>query len=174
MARDFQIRDASTYVSVVRDTTNEFLFDKPLLRIVGPYHVVIDGLWLWGGKQGVLSEDGADLVVRNCTVRSQRNRVTTGDNESNRGGGMRIIGGTTLIEDCLITSITTIYSGAGIAVIDAASFVLRDSRIENCNAARPTGDASGGALYARNVADLQLLSSRFTTSATVQTVASCT
>lgn len=168
---DFQLRDALTYVTVIRDTTPDTqFFDKPLIRVMGPYRVVLDGLWIWGGTQGILSEAGADLTVRDCTVRAQRNRDPTGteDIEANRGGGLRIVGGTTLIEDCQISSITTSFGGAGIAVIDAASFVMRNSRIDNCTASRPTGDASGGGLYARNVANLRLENSRLVQTATIQ------
>ena len=164
---DFQIRDASTYVSVVRDTTSG-AFDKPVIRIVGPYRVALDGIWIWGGKHGVLSEFGADLTLRDCTIRGQRNFASAGDIDLNRGGGMRIVGGTTLVDDCLISSITTFFSGAGVAVIDASSFILQNSRIENCNAFRTSGDAPGGGMYARNVADLRLLNSRVVSSATVQ------
>ncbi len=163
---DFQVRDPDTYVSVIRDSSD--LFDSPLFRIIGPHDVVIEGVWLWGGKNAVLAENGSNLVLRDCVVRNQRYTVASADQDANRGGGLRIVGGSAVLERCRIHSITTSYSGSGFAAISASPVVLRDVQIDNCVSSRPAGDASGGAVYVRGVADFRVERGTFLTSATVQ------
>jgi hypothetical protein len=163
---DFALRDPSTYVTVLRDTTLQFA--KPVIRVMGPYRVELDGVWIWGGRQGIVSEAGADLIVRNCTVRGQINRTAAQDPDLARGGGMRVVGGSVLLENSKITTIATWFSGAGIAVIDASSFVMRNSRIESCASAGGGFDAPGAGLYLRNVPHVEVTDSRLAQCSTLQ------
>ncbi|MFN8180100.1 MAG: right-handed parallel beta-helix repeat-containing protein [bacterium] len=163
---DFRVRDASTYVSVLRDTTNAN--DRPILRILGTPRVVVDGVWIWGGQPGLVSGSGADVVLRNCTVRGQRNADPSGSLDGNRGCGVRFVGGTVLVDGCHITDVISQFGGAGMAVIGATSFILRNSALDGCQANRPIGDASGGALYVRDVPDMRLENTRIERSQSLQ------
>jgi hypothetical protein len=164
---DFRVRDASTYVTVLRDTTNAN--DRPLFRVVGAPRLELDGVWLWGGQPALLSPNGADVILRDCTVRGQRNLDLSGNLDSNRGCGIRIVGGTVLLEDCHITDILSVFGGAGIAVIGASSFILRDSAINACSTGRTNGDASGGGIYVRDVPDMRVENTQIAASQSFQT-----
>jgi hypothetical protein len=163
---DFQVRDPATYVSVVRDVTE--VPTLPLIRVAGAVRVTFDGVWLWGGTVGVLANGGADLVFRDCTLRGQRNNLD-GDVDANRGGALRLVGGSALLENCRIQSVNISYGGAGIAAISASSLVLRNSVIANCLSTRFLGgDASGAAVYARSVGELRIEGSTLSDCGTVQ------
>ncbi len=163
---DFQVRDPATYVSVVRDVAESPTL--PLFRVTGAVRVTFDGVWLWGGTTGVLATGGADIVFRDCVLRSQRN-TGVGDPDANRGGGIRLVGGSALLERTRIQSINTSYSGAGIAAISASSVILRDCTIANCLATRFSGgDASGAGVYARSVGELRFEGTTVTDCGTVQ------
>lgn len=162
---DFQVRDPSTYVSVVRDVADTPTL--PLIRVAGPVRVTFDGVWLWGGTTGVIADGGADLVFRDCVIRNQRN-VVGGTEDGNRGGGLRLVGGTALLENTRIQGVNSAYGGAGIAAINASSLTLRNSSIANCLAMLTAGDASGAALYARSVGNLRIEGSTLSDCGTVQ------
>lgn len=163
---DFQVRDPATYVSVVRDVADSPTL--PLIRVAGTSRVTFDGVWLWGGTVGVLAEGGAELVFRDCVIRGQRN-TSTGDPDANRGGGIRLVGGSLLLERTRIQGINTSFGGAGLAAISASSVVLRDCTISNCLSTRFSGgDASGSGLYARSVGELRFEGSTVSDCGTVQ------
>lgn len=163
---DFALRDADTYVSVIRDTAT--LPSLPLLRVVGSPHIVFDGVWIWGGKVGVLAESGPTLEFRDCVIRGQRSIGSTGDEDANRGGGLRLVGGSATFDGCRIESINIAYSGAAIAAISAGAVILRNTTVSNCVSTRIFGEAPGGAIFARSVANLRFEGCTVADCATVQ------
>ena len=163
---DFQVRDPQTYVSVIRDTAGEPT--APLLRVLGSPRVTLDGVWIWGGTVGVLAEGGPDLVLKDCTLRNQRHVDSGGDVELNRGGAIRLVGGSLLLVGCRVANVSSAYGGAGIAAISSSSVVLVNSTLTNCVSNRTLGDASGGGIFARNVGTLRIEGSTLTDCITVQ------
>lgn len=162
---DFAVRDPDLYVSVLLDTSATF--SAPALRITGSPQVVIDGVQIIGGLAGISARDGADLVIRNCVIRDQRN-TAVGDPELNIGTGLRAFGGTVLVENTTFRSIVSSYPGAALGLVDVSTARLVDTRVRNCISSRISGDASGGGIYARDVGDLRLEQCSFSGTATVQ------
>jgi len=125
---DFVVRDPNVYVTVVRDTTNEFR--QPLFQLNGSVRVEFDGLQFIGGQQGIRAEEGADLVIRDCLFRSQRNITVADSTVINRAGGaLRMVGGTLLMERTSIFNVLTITNGAGMALVDVQDVELMETRL---------------------------------------------
>lgn len=163
---DFQVRDPNLYVTVVRDTTGEF--SNPVFRVIGTPNVVFDGVEIVGGQQGIRSDDGASLTVRNCTIRNQNNGAIQGAPLGPPGGGIRLVGGSLTLVDSEIRNIVTRIEGGGLALQDCASVTIRNCDVEQSTAVRIVGgDSNGGAVYADGVASLVIEDSRFDGCATI-------
>ncbi len=143
---DFAVRDPSVYVSVIRDVTGEF--EKPILRVDGAPKVVIDGVHLMGGRFGIRSDEGAELEVRNCVISGIRNFSLGG---GVLGGGIRLIGGSLVMENTVVHTALSSNSGAAIALDGTTSAVIRDSEFRAATAGR-----DGGLFWANAVDDLVL------------------
>ena len=155
---DFQVRDPDVYVTVIRDTSGTFT--RPVIRITGAPRVVLDGIQIINGQQGVRADEGADLVIRDCLIRSQLNLGVADSTVSNpAGGGIRMVGGTLLMERTHIRNVATITNGAGMALVDLQYAELREVQIDNTSTSGALRD--GGAIWASGVATLRLLDSTF-------------
>jgi hypothetical protein len=143
---DFTERDPDVFVSVLLDDTADY--DTAVLRIDGSPNVVIDGLHLVGGRFGVLSESGANLTIRNCVIRNQRNLTSGGIRP---GAAVRLVGGSLVLENSRIRSILAFDSGAGLAVLGSSSVTVRDCVIRS-----GTSRFEGGLLFARDVGTMVL------------------
>jgi hypothetical protein len=155
---DFLLRDPDIYVSVVRSPPGGELF--PMFRVNGPRTVVIDGFQVYGGRFGVFAEEGANLVVRDCHFREQRNGSLDPPVGGRPGGAVRMLGGTLLLERVTIEGLLTAFHGAALGLESMQQAVIRDCRISNC-ASIPIifqifTPAFGGALYAADVGDLRI------------------
>lgn len=162
---DFQTRSPDLYVSVLRDTT--LAYERPVIRVVGNAEVVFDGVQIYGGRFGILAEGGADVTVRDCTIRAQRNAAAASA-EGSIGTAIRMVGGTLLMERCLITGQRSTYPGGGLGLMNLSSARIVDSVIEDALSSTFFGDASGAGLYARDVGQLELTNTRIEGCATVQ------
>lgn len=152
---DFAVRAPELYASVVRDTSNTF--DRPVLRVVGNATVVLDGIHVVGGKYGILAVGGANLTVRDCDIHNQRHTRSESEFEPQIGTGIRMVGGTLRFEDSTIRSIRSGYPGAAMGLLDLASAQLvGDCLIDDVLSSPLSIDASGGAIYARDVSYLTM------------------
>ena len=151
---DFQVRDPEIYVTVVRDPSDGFEFQRAIFQIRGSPRVIIDGIYVIGGRFGVESAEGADLEVRNCVFRDQLN-VGFGD-ESRAGGGVRVLGGSLVLEDTEIRNIRSDRNGAGVAVIGSSSAVVRGCEIRSTSSLSFTIDvaARGAGIYVIDTGNL--------------------
>jgi len=163
---DFQTRSPDLYVSVLRDTTN--LYERPVIRVLGDARLVLDGVQIYGGRFGVLADGGADLTLRDCTIRAQRNTVANPGVDTNIGTAVRMVGGTLLMERCRVEGTRSSFPGGGLGLVGVASARVVDTVLRNTLASTIFGDASGAGIYARDVGQLDLVGSRLEGCATVQ------
>ncbi len=155
---DFLMRDPEIYVSVLRDANGEF--ERPIIRVQGTQQLVIEGFKICGGRFGVLAQEGADMVIRDCVFREQENGTDLPPFGGKPGGAVRMVGGTLLMEGVDIRGIQTAFHGAAIGLESMKRAILRDCWIEDCvNFPILFGiftPAFGGALYTADVGDLRL------------------
>ncbi|MCA9754134.1 MAG: right-handed parallel beta-helix repeat-containing protein, partial [Gemmatimonadetes bacterium] len=149
---DFAVRDPEVYVTVVRDTTN--LYNKALFLVEGSPRLVFDGIQIIGGQIGIRAEGGADITLRDCTIRSQRNGAVPNTPIGPAGGGIRMVGGTLRIENSRIQNIVTRTEGAGMVLDGVSSFSATGLQLDNVTAARLTGGSNGGGIWASGVQDI--------------------
>ncbi|MAF26367.1 MAG: right-handed parallel beta-helix repeat-containing protein [Gemmatimonadota bacterium] len=140
---DFAVRDPSLYISVVRDET--IGSTRPLVRVTGPCSVVLDGFRILGGETGIESTD-ADLTVRDCVTEDQRNTDFT-----TPGGGLRVSGGTLMMERTTVRDAYAVGGGAGMSLTGLASATLSDCSIVGNHSA-----LAGAGILATSVASLTL------------------
>jgi hypothetical protein len=155
---DYLIRDPDIYVSVARVPPGGELF--PVFRINGSPSVVIDGLRIHGGRFGVFAEQGANIVVRDCHFREQRNGELGPPVGGRPGGAVRMRGGSLLLERVTIDGTLTAFHGAALGLESVQQVVIRDSKISNC-ATLPFvfgifTPAFAGGLYVADVGDLRM------------------
>ena len=156
---DFQVRDPSIYVTVIQDIPDAFANERSIVRVNGSPRVEFDGITFVGGRFGVRADEGATLIVRDCVFRNQRNETVPAEGFRLAGGGMRVVGGTVLVERTTILNSFAIMNGAGMAILGASSAILRDCTIRNCLSRFLPGDAfdtDGAGIYAVGVADLEI------------------
>jgi len=155
---DFQIRDPDIYVSVLRDPNGGFL--HPIIRVFGSARVIVDGFQIRGGRFGLYADEGADVVVRNCQFREQRNGSLQTPLPGRPGGAVGMRGGTLLLENVTIEGMVTGFHGAGLGLQDMQQVVIRDSRIAGCNNIPILfgilTPAFGGGMYVTDVGELRL------------------
>ncbi|HMB68628.1 MAG TPA: right-handed parallel beta-helix repeat-containing protein [bacterium] len=148
---DFQTRDPRVYVSVVRDTTG--LFERSVIRVDAAARVTLDGLTVLGGRLGVESLAGGDLVIRDCDFRGQFN-TAHGFNDQ-PGAAIYVSGGTLLAERVTTRDGITAFAGAGLVLLDVQSATVRDCMFTR-GTSRPFGPpqvfdpAPGGGLLVVN------------------------
>lgn len=152
---DFAVRAPELYASVVRDTTSA-PFDRPVFRVVGSPTIVLDGIHIVGGKYGILAVGGADLTLRDCDIHGQLHTQSESEFEPQIGTGLRMVGGTLRFEDSKIRSIRSGYPGAAMGLINVTSAELVDCVIDDVLSSPLSIDASGGAIYARDVSNLTM------------------
>jgi hypothetical protein len=151
---DFRVRDPDIYVTAVRDTLRQF--NKALIEVLGAPRVELDGIHIIGGQTGIRAEGGATVIVRDCVIRSQRNSQP-GTALGPPGGGIRMVGGSLLVEGGRIHNIQSWVSGGAVALEGNAVAELRGVQIDN---AVLRGSADGAAVWASGAADVRISDSR--------------
>jgi hypothetical protein len=151
---DFQVQDPSLYVTVIRDPADAF--EQPLFRVVNAGNVVIDGFTLIGGRRGI-EVTSTNLHVARCEIRGQRNLVSQSNPLLNvPGAGMRIVGGSVMLEKVTIRDTVSPFGGCGIGMVAGAQVRLIDCLIDNVFSFQPLVPGSGGGISAVNCGLLRL------------------
>ncbi|HET9887625.1 MAG TPA: right-handed parallel beta-helix repeat-containing protein [bacterium] len=151
--RDYQVRNPSLYVSVLRDDLTE----RSVVRVETTAPVTVDGFTIIGGRTGIEATN-SNATIRNCEIKLQRNFLGSDPFFNRVGGGIRIAGGNVLIENTLVREVVSSFAGAGLAIVNAQSVTVRDSRFENLLAASgQIGiDTSGGGVFANGTGTLRM------------------
>ncbi len=151
---DYQVQDPSIYVTVVRDPADAF--EQPLIRVQDASNVVIDGFTLIGGRRGIESTN-SNVHVTRCEIRNQRNLESQSNPQLNvPGAGMRIVGGSALVEHVTIRDTVSPFGGAGVGMVGGAQVTLLDCVIDNVFSFAPFITASGAGISAVNCGLLAL------------------
>gem|GEM_PF-4817265 len=142
--RDYQVRNPSLYISVIRDDLTE----RSVLRVETSGPVTIDGFTIIGGRTGIEATN-SNATIRNCLIRNQRNFLGSDPFFNRVGGGLRIAGGNVVIENTVVRDVVSSFAGAGMAIVNAQSVIVRDSSFENILAASAQFglDTSGGGVF---------------------------
>jgi hypothetical protein len=150
---DFQVHDPSIYVTAVRDPAN--LFEFPLIRVENAAQVTIDGFTLIGGRRGIECTN-SNVEIKRCEIRGQRHTESGNTLLNVPGAGVRVAGGSAVIEDVVIRDVLSDFGGAGVGIAAGANVTILDCRIENSTAAVISAIGPGAAISAVNAAGLRL------------------
>lgn len=149
--RDYQVRNPALYISVIRDDLTE----RSLLRVETTSPVTIDGFTIVGGRTGIECTN-SNATIRNCEIKNQRNFLGSDPFFNRVGGGIRIAGGNVVIENTLVRDVVSSFAGAGMAIVNAQSVTVRDTRFEGLLAAQFGIDTSGGGVFANGSGTLRM------------------
>ncbi len=71
---DFQVRNPSIYVSVIRSPQDAFEFDRPVIQVQSVSGVIIEGFAIVRGRVGI-DATLSNVIIRDCEIQSQRNQT---------------------------------------------------------------------------------------------------
>lgn len=149
--RDFAVRNPSLYVSVIRDDLSE----RSVVRVETSSPVTIDGFTIVGGRTGIEATN-SNATIRNCEIRNQRNLQGPDPFFNRVGGSIRVAGGNVVIDHTSVHDVVSSFAGAGLAIVNAQSVTVTDSRFENLLSAQFGIDTSGAGIFANGSGTLHM------------------
>lgn len=149
--RDFQVRDPSIYISVIREDA----FDRSIVRVDTSDPVFISGFTIIGGRSGIEATN-SNATIRDCEIRGQRNFLGSDPALNRVGGALRVAGGNVVIERVFAHDVVSSFSGSGLAVVNVQSVTVTDCQFDNLLSAHLGLDTSGGGIFANGAGTLRL------------------